>query len=161
MGQVFIADCNILKCSLLWQCVRSGVLCVQVYNVSKACILVVFEKIWNCTKIIENNVSKACIIVLFETIWNCSKDENKDAYACNMTRFDTTFWLAENVLKAMKLNGAFWCCYARRLVVDPIVLPTRPNPSFFITSLDVLFFSFFEMKCRPGSTGPIEATPVT
>jgi len=26
----FIADCNILKYSLLWQCVRSYVLCVQV-----------------------------------------------------------------------------------------------------------------------------------
>ena len=25
-----IAKCNILKCSLLWQCVRSSVLCVQV-----------------------------------------------------------------------------------------------------------------------------------
>ena len=30
LGQDFIADCNIIKCSLLRQCVRSCVLCVQV-----------------------------------------------------------------------------------------------------------------------------------
>ena len=30
MGQVYVADCNILKCSLLCQCVRSCVLCVHV-----------------------------------------------------------------------------------------------------------------------------------
>jgi len=30
MGQVSTVDCNILKCCLLWQCVRSCVLCVQV-----------------------------------------------------------------------------------------------------------------------------------
>jgi len=28
LGQDFIADCNIIKCSLLWQCVCSCVLCV-------------------------------------------------------------------------------------------------------------------------------------
>jgi len=65
--------------------------------------------IWNDLELFENNVSKACIITVFETIWN------KDAYACNMTRFDTIFWLAENILKAMKLNGAIWRFYARRL----------------------------------------------
>jgi len=30
--------------------------------VSKACILIVFETIWNCRENIENNVSKACIL---------------------------------------------------------------------------------------------------
>ena len=30
LGQDFIADCNIIQCSLLWQCVRRCVLCVQV-----------------------------------------------------------------------------------------------------------------------------------
>jgi len=40
-------------------------------NVSKACILMVFETIWNCRESNENNVSKACILTLFETIWNC------------------------------------------------------------------------------------------
>jgi len=34
---------------------------------SKACILTVFETIWNCRKN-ENNVSKACILTVFETI---------------------------------------------------------------------------------------------
>ena len=32
ISQVCIADWNILKYSLLWQCVRSCVICVQVYN---------------------------------------------------------------------------------------------------------------------------------
>ena len=81
-------------------------------NVFKACALKVFEAIWNFRKIIENNVSKVCIIALFETIWiivgKIWKHENMDAYVCNMTRFDTIFWLAEIILKAMKLNGAFW-----------------------------------------------------
>ena len=123
-------------------------------NVSKACILMVFETIRNCREIIENNVSKVCILVVSETIWNCrkiwkectskaciltylkrfrtsekrlktmylkhallrylkwfgtvGKDENKDAYACNTTSFYTICWLAEIILKAMKLNGSFW-----------------------------------------------------
>ena len=38
------------------------------------------------------------------------------------------------------------------------ILPTPPLN--FYCKLDVLFFSFFEMKCRPGPTGPIRATPV-
>ena len=75
--------------------------------------------------------------------------------ACNMTRFDKIFWLA------LKLNGAFWRFKARRLLRDPIVLPTDPHPPcIFFTHLDVWFFSLFEMKCRPGSTGPIGTTPV-
>ena len=87
---------------------------------SKACIVTVFETISNFRKIIENNVSNACIIwydlELYETY------ENKDAYACNVTRFDTIFWLAEKILKAMKLNGAFLRFYARRLIVLPFLI---------------------------------------
>jgi len=33
----------------------------------------VFETIRNCREIIENNVSKVCILVVSETIWNCRK----------------------------------------------------------------------------------------
>ena len=45
----------------------------------------------------------------FGTVVKSWKYENKDAYARNMTRFDTIYWLAEKILKAiMKLNGAFW-----------------------------------------------------
>ena len=44
--------------------------------------------------------------------------------------------------------------YARRLLGDSIVLPTR---FIFIENVDVLFF---EMKCWPGPTGAIGATPV-
>ena len=60
----------------------------------------------------------------FGTVGKIWKHENKDAYACNMTRFNTIFWLAEQILKAMKLNGAFWRFYALRLLGDPIVLVT-------------------------------------
>ena len=49
-------------------------------DVSKACILTVFETIWNSREIDGNNVSKACILVVFETIW-------------------------KNILRAMNLNG--------------------------------------------------------
>ena len=35
-----------------------------------------------------------------------------------------------------------------------------PPPFIFIENVDVLFFSFFEMKCRPGPTGPVGAKPV-
>ena len=65
-----------------------------------------------------------------------------------------------NLMKAMKLNGAFSRLYARRLLGDPIVLSTLtpPHPpSFFIANL---FFSFFEMKCRAVPTGRIGAAPV-
>jgi len=46
---------------------------LQRNTVSKACILVVSETIWNCREIIENNVSKTCIIVVFEMTWNFRK----------------------------------------------------------------------------------------
>ena len=60
-------------------------------------------------------------------------------------------------------NEAKWCIltpfetYARRLLGDSTVLPTL---FIFIENFNVLFFSFFQMKCRPGPTGPIGATPV-
>ena len=38
-------------------------------DVPKACIVVVFQTIWNCKEIDESNVSKACILTGFETIW--------------------------------------------------------------------------------------------
>ena len=41
--------------------------CVFLNNVSKARILTVFEKIWNCREIDESNVTKACIVTGFET----------------------------------------------------------------------------------------------
>ena len=87
----------------------------------------------------------------FETVGKIWKNENKDAYACNMTRFDTIFWLPEKILKAMKLNGAFWRFYDRRLLGDPIVLPIHHHhpPSFFIANVYVLFFSFFELTYKP------------
>ena len=58
----------------------------------------------------------------FGTVGKIWKHENKDAYACNMTRFYTIFWLAGKQMKAMKVNGAFWRFYARRLLGDLIVL---------------------------------------
>jgi len=39
-------------------------------NVSEACILMVFETIWNCRENFENNVSKECILTVQ---WNPSK----------------------------------------------------------------------------------------
>ena len=68
------------------------------------------DGIWNDLKLQKNYWNnKACILAVFETIWNRRKKyENKDPNACKVTRFDAIFWLAEQILKAMKLNGAFW-----------------------------------------------------
>jgi len=55
-------------------------------NVSKACILTLFETIWNCRKLFENNMSL------------------KHAFWPYLKRFGT----AENILKTMSLKHAFW-----------------------------------------------------
>ena len=72
----------------------------------------VSETIWNCREINENNVQlKHALwryLKRFGTVGKRWKHENKDAYTCNMTRFYTIFWLADKILKTMKLNGAFW-----------------------------------------------------
>ena len=39
----------------------------------------------------ENNVSKACIVTVFETIWKCrEKDERNVTKACIVTGFETS-----------------------------------------------------------------------
>jgi len=60
---------------------------LYIYNVSKACILVVSETIWNCREIDENYVSKTCILVVSETIWNCR--EIVTSKACIVTVLET------------------------------------------------------------------------
>ena len=72
----------------------------------------------------------------FGTVGQIWKHENKDAYACNMTRFYTIFWFAEKMLKAMKLNGE---TYARRLLGDSIVLP----PLHFYWKFGIFIFLIF------------------
>ena len=66
---------------------------------------------------------------------------------------------AEKILKAMKLNGAFFL----RPMLDDFKgsASATPPPSIFIANLDFLFFSFLEMMCRPRPTGPIGVTRVT
>ena len=61
---------------------------------------------WKC----ENRDGYCCILTLFETIfWNNGDHfENKDDKWCILPLFDTIFWLEEDILKAIKLNGAFW-----------------------------------------------------
>ena len=77
-----------------------------------------------------------------------------------MTRFDTIFLLFREKNES---NEAKWCILtlfetnARRVLGDSIVLAT---PFISIENSGVLFFSFFEMRGRPGPTGPIGATPV-
>ena len=82
----------------------------------------------------------------FGTVGKIWKHENKDAYACNMTRFDTIFWLTDNNLKAMKLNGAFWRFYDRRLLRDPKVLPFN----FYCKFGRFIFLTFFRWNVGPG-----------
>ena len=55
----------------------------------------IFEIIWNCREIDENNVNLKHTFMWylkrFGTVGQILKHENKDAYACNMTCFDTIF----------------------------------------------------------------------
>jgi len=46
-------------------------------NISKACILTVFEHIGKCRILFETNVFKACILMVFDTIWNCREKTRK------------------------------------------------------------------------------------
>ena len=128
---------------------------------SKACIRNDLE----LQKIIENNyVSKACILAVFETIWNCRQRMKTWKQGRLRVQYDTFWYDILTCRENFESNyEAKWCIltpfetYARRLLGDSIVLPT---PFMCIENLDVLYFSFFEMKCRPGPTGPIGATPV-
>ena len=79
----------------------------------------------------ENKDGKMCIVIVFQTIWNCRKNENRDGNGAFwrylkryfeleskfennddnwyiMPLFDTIFWLAEKMLKAMNLSVALW-----------------------------------------------------
>jgi len=110
---------------------------LHIYNkVSKACILVVSETIWNCRekmKIMSRKYAFWRYLNRFGTVGKRWKHEIKDAYTCNMIRFDyTIFWHAEKFLKAMKLNGAFWRFL--RLMLDDIkgIRYCYPPPSFLL-----------------------------
>ena len=78
-------------------------------------------------------------------------------------QYDTFLYDILTCRENVESNEAKWCSltrfetYARRLLGDSTVLSTT---FLFIEHLDVLFFSLFEMKCRPGPTGPIGATLV-
>ena len=47
-----------------------------------------------------------CILTLFEN--SQKRKENKDNKWCLLLLFDTIFWSAGKLLKAVRLNGAFW-----------------------------------------------------
>ena len=77
-------------------------------NVSKVCILKVFEMIWKCRKHFENNVFKSCTVTLFKTIWNCTYHfENNVSYACILTIFET-IWNCIEKMRTMSLKHVFW-----------------------------------------------------
>ena len=50
---------------------------LKTINVFGACILSVFETIWNCREHFENKVSETCALTVFETIRNCREKKEK------------------------------------------------------------------------------------
>ena len=121
----------------------------------------VLKTIWNCREIDESNVSKACVLAVFETIWNyrkkmitmtvkwCSRAvfrkkwnaEKKWKQGRLRVPYDTLWydiWNCTEMLKAMKLNSAFW-----RLWSTTFMGTASATPASFI----------FLMKYRPGPTG--------
>jgi len=42
-------------------------------NVSKSCVLTLFERIWNCREKFENSVSKACILMVLKRFGTAEK----------------------------------------------------------------------------------------
>ena len=82
--------------------------------VFKACTLVVFKKILNCSHFFyENNDGNVCIVTVFETIWKCKKNENRDGKWCILTVFETIYWNWREKFKTMAINGAL-CRYLIR-----------------------------------------------
>ena len=110
---------------------------------SKACIRNDLE----LQKIIENNyVSKACILAVFETIWNCKK--NMKTWKQGLLRLQyITFWYdILTCIEKIKSNEAKWCIltlfetYALRPLWDSIVLPT---PFIFYRKFGRFLFLIF------------------
>ena len=98
---LFLRRINTIKdtCIVFWK------------NVSKACILTVFENIGKC--IFLNNISTACILMLFETVWICREiNENNPSKACILAVFETIWNCKTSFLKS--LRHAFWR-YLKRL----------------------------------------------
>ena len=65
--------------------------------------------------------------------------------------YDILTW--REILKVMKLNGAFWRFYARRPLGDPIVLPTHPHLSFLLQLLTFYFSHILRWSVGPGLQG--------
>ena len=68
------------------------------------------------------------------------------------------FWYESSEVKWCILT--LFVTYARRLLGIREGITPLPHPFIVIAKMDFLFFSFFEMKSRPGPTGSIGATPV-
>ena len=140
-----------------------------------------------CRNNFENNESKWCILPLFDTI--CRHAEKKlkamnlnGAFCHYLVRYldlqniwkqwiqmvhSAAIWYDISTCRTFESNESKWCIltrfetYARRVLGIRECYPIPPSPSLFIANLDVLFFSFLDMKSRPGPTGPIGATLVT
>ena len=120
---------------------------------------------------------------IWKSIWNCN-GEKQYMFWLNQSRSEVgqrgmqrkfqkqwiqmvhsaAIWYDISTCSTFESNESKWCIltrfetYARRVLGIRECYPIPPSPSLFIANLDVLFFSFFEMKCRPGPTGPIGAT---
>jgi len=74
-------------------------------KVSKACILALFETIFNLRENCESNVSEACILTLFKVIWNFKE---KKSLKLVLRHYLKRFGTAEKFLKTRSLKPTFW-----------------------------------------------------
>ena len=118
------------NCQMIKSEVRFGIADKNENNVSKACIMTVFETIWNCKEKMktmslthalgryfkrfgtaekkENKDGKRCIVTIFQTIWNCRKKKKTRTVNGAFWRILKRFGTAEKNMKTMSLKHALW-----------------------------------------------------
>ena len=84
-------------------------MCRYPSNVSKVCMLMIFETIWNCRDHFENIVSKACTLAVLETISNCKANFKTMSLKHALWRYLKRFGTAE---KLFENNDGKWCIMA-------------------------------------------------
>ena len=124
-------------------------------NVSKICMLMIFETIWNCRDHFENIVSKACTLAMLETISNCKANFKTMSLKHALWRYLKRFGTAENPLKIRTVNGVFWRYLKLFETFMSRLVGAHSSPPLafsFYCIFGYFKFSTFKKSCRPGPT---------
>ena len=116
------------------------------------------ETIWNCRKPFENNVSKACILMIFEAIGTAEKKCNKDSKLCIVTvlkRFGTAQKSKQKrlIVHSDGIWNVLWTFIPRRV-------GAHPHVPFLLHFWVFHFVEFLEKVVGPDLQGLHVATPV-